>query len=85
MGEEGQLGRYPQRVNTYTWTAGGGDFDGTITTEFLAALNAGSGFAGHTDWRIPNITEIESLRNFGARIPAAFSEFNTDCAAGMHA
>jgi hypothetical protein len=65
--------------NTYTWSAGTNQMDGTIQTEFLATLNGGGGFAGYTDWRIPNVTEIESLRNFGAKSPAAFSEFDTAC------
>ena len=38
--------------------------DGPIVTTFLATLNAGGGFAGHTDWRIPNRFELESLYSF---------------------
>jgi hypothetical protein len=57
------------------------DMDGTIVTVFLPALNGGSGFAGHTDWRIPNINELESIRNLENGNPATSSAFNTGCVA----
>jgi len=44
----------------------------------VATLNSGS-FAGHSDWRVPNLDELESLRSLGAVSPATFSEFNTGC------
>ncbi|MFN8604293.1 MAG: DUF1566 domain-containing protein [Candidatus Binatia bacterium] len=56
--------------------------NGTAVTTFLAALNAGSGFAGHTDWRLPNLTELESIRNLGTVSPAVSAVFNTGCGAG---
>jgi hypothetical protein len=61
---------------TYTWSGPsyGSSYimDGTITSTFLAALNGGSGFAGHTDWRIPNRFEARDHhkpweRDFGGR------------------
>ena len=66
--------------NTYSWSTGTNDMDGTIATIFLATLNGGSGFAGHTDWRVPNVVELHSLTNYGAVSPATFSAFNTICA-----
>jgi hypothetical protein len=65
--------------DTYTWSSGSGNMDGTITTTFLAALNAGSGFAGHTDWRIPNFNELLSLADFELTGPIVFAPFNTNC------
>jgi hypothetical protein len=71
--------------NSYTWSGASygstNIMDGTITTTFLAALNAGGGFAGHTDWRIPNRFELESILNLQNVNPAVGTAFNTSCAA----
>lgn len=37
--------------------------DGGAFTVFLPALNAGGGFAGHTDWRLPTNAELQTLVN----------------------
>lgn len=59
--------------NGYTWSgASYGDtnfMDGTMATTFLATLNAGGGFAGHTDWRIPNAKELQSIVNYEIPYP----------------
>lgn len=47
----------------------------------IATLNGG-GFAGHSDWRLPNILELESLRNFGTFNPSIHAVFNTGCTLG---
>jgi len=43
--------------NTYTWTdqadSDSTNADGTAFTDFLVKLNGGTGFTGHTDWRLP--------------------------------
>lgn len=57
--------------NTYTWntTSGGETPDGTAFTDFLYKLNNctfdgstyAGGFAGHCDWRVPALQELETI------------------------
>jgi hypothetical protein len=55
--------------NAYTWALSYNDPapDGTLFTTFLSGLNE-SGFAGHTDWRIPTISELETIIDYTAII-----------------
>ncbi len=48
--------------NTYTWT--------NSFTDFLATLNTNRCFAGHCDWRIPNVKELQSIVDYGQFSPA---------------
>ena len=58
-------------ATTYTWTN---------AFSKIAALNSAA-FAGHTDWRLPNVKELQSLADFGQVGPAIDPVFNTACAA----
>jgi hypothetical protein len=48
--------------------------------EYVAALNAAR-FAGHDDWRLPNVRELQSLIDYGRFDPAVAPEFD-DCDRG---
>jgi hypothetical protein len=79
-----QSGGIHDYSNIYYWGQFGQyTMNGTMVTTFLSALN-GSAFAGHSDWRIPNRFELESLLNLGASpgSPTIDPVFNTGCVAG---
>ena len=46
--------------DVYTWSASGSAADGTVFSTFLAALNGGC-FAGHCDWRLPTMEELQTI------------------------
>lgn len=47
--------------NVYNWSATGTNTDGNVFTDFLVMLNTAPGFAAQTDWRIPAISELQSI------------------------
>ena len=57
--------------NSYTWA------DGFATK--VGTLNSAA-FAGHSDWRMPNRFELETLVHIGAAEPSTYSAFNNGCA-----
>jgi hypothetical protein len=68
---------------TYTWSTGSPfNPDGTAFTSLLATLNQPPCFAGHCDWRLPSVTELQSLVDYGRFAPAIDPVFNTACAPG---
>lgn len=67
----------------YTWSTGAPwSTTGTAFTTFLATLNSGGGFAGHTDWRMPNLLELESIVDYEAVGVVTSAAFDTACAPG---
>lgn len=68
--------------NRYTWsTDRPWSPDGTAFTEFLTGLN-GQTFAGYTDWRLPTIHELETLRDLERSEPAIDPVFHNNCTPG---
>jgi len=72
-------GTIHDKDNQYAWSTSGSLADGPAFTTFLATLNVGGGFAGHTDWRLPNQFELESLQNFEKANPSVSAAFDTNC------
>jgi hypothetical protein len=66
-----ESGGIHDRHNRYRWGTNGVPFpmNGSMVTEFLATLNRAPCFAGHCDWRIPNVRELQSLVDFGVPYP----------------
>lgn len=62
--------------NTYTWT--------DAVSVKIASLNSGI-FAGHSDWRLPNVRELQTLLDFSAFNPSTFGAFHSGCAPGCTA
>ncbi len=65
----------------YAWSTGTDDMDGTIVTSYLDVLNdvaggATSCFAGHCDWRIANVKELQSIVDYGVDNPSIDAIFH---------
>ena len=69
--------------NSYSWTSyySGTSANGTVFTTFLPGLNAAGGFTGHTDWRLPNLNELASIRDLQNENPPVAAAFNSNCGA----
>jgi hypothetical protein len=69
-------GSLHDREKSFTWAPGTGSI-----WEWIGQVNAenGKGFADHTDWRIPNVKELDSIVDYGFASPTASAEFNMSC------
>jgi hypothetical protein len=63
-------GSIHDKDTTYTW-------DNAFAVH-VAALNTAS-FAGHTDWRMPNAKELQSIVNYENASPSVSPAFNSGC------
>src|SRR5438309_5920827 len=58
---------------TYPWA--------NAFAQHVATLNS-TNFAGHNDWRMPNVKELESIMNYQNVDPTVSPAFNTNCTSG---
>jgi hypothetical protein len=65
-------GSIHDKDNTFTWA--------DAFASKVAALNTAA-FAGYTDWRVPNVNELQSIVSFVAVNPSVNAVFNTACVA----
>lgn len=66
-------GSIHDKDNSHNW--------GAAFSVHVAGLNAAN-FAGHNDWRLPNVKELQSIVNYENVSPAVSPAFNTGCAPG---
>ncbi len=69
------------RNNSYYWS--GNSVQETVW-DWLEDVNGEgvTGFAGHHDWRLPNVKELQSIVNYQSFSSAAPAAFNSNCVTG---
>ena len=75
-------GSIHDKDKTFAWS----DVDDPTIWDFIASLNTegGTGFAGHNDWRIPNVKELQSIVDYETSGPAVGPAFdNGACGGGL--
>ncbi len=67
--------------NAYWWS---GDGAQETIWDWLDDINTegGTGFAGHSDWRIPSVRELESVIDYEHAFPSVGPVFNNGCIVG---
>ena len=61
--------------NRYEWSSTGSAPDGVAFTRLLGQLNGGDGavcYAGHCDWRLPSLEELETTVSYACANPPCF-------------
>ena len=48
----------------------------------ISALNGPPCLAGHCDWRLPNVNELQTIVDYGKKTRAVSPAFDTSCSAG---
>lgn len=66
--KKSDAGGLHDKDNTYRWS---GDGSQETIWDWLGDINAegGSGYAGHDDWRIPNVRELQSIVDYSISYP----------------
>jgi hypothetical protein len=65
-------GSIHDKDTSYTWDS--------AFAAHVAGLNTAN-FAGHNDWRLPNVKELQSIVNYENSFPPVSSAFNNNCVA----
>jgi len=93
--DDNNAGGVHDKDTSYTWANALGTFipqlnnrcknDETVDcttngdTDCTTGTGDACGFAGHRDWRLANVKELQSIVNYQNFNPAVSSEFNTGC------